>query len=125
MGWATISLSWSDWHQDLFPSAPQPPPEGDSGGLSGGVSQGLGLTHLTQGVDGLHSRGDASRHPPARDWYEDNVQVRNLVQQLQPDGSLARHHVIVIIRVDDDPLGLLRNLIRRLPSAGRGGLAQH
>ena len=82
-------------------------------------------THLTAGVDRLDSSGDACRHPSARDWYEDNVQVRTLVQQLQPDGSLARHHVIVIIRVDDDPLGLLRNLIRRLPSAGRGGLAQH
>ena len=81
-------------------------------------------THLTAGVDRLDSSGDACRHPSARDGDEDDVQVRDLLHQLQADGSLARHDVVVVVRVDDDPLRLPGYPVRRLLPAGGSWLAQ-
>ena len=45
--------------------------------------------HLTLRVDGLDGGGDAGGHPAPGDGHQHQVQVGDLLQQLQADGSLT------------------------------------
>src|SRR6202030_2311617 len=67
--------------------------------------------------------GDPGHEAASSDWYEDPGQVRHVVQQLEADASVARHHLLFGKRVDEElRLGCRHSSLRRAPSTGTIGV---
>ena len=83
------------------------------------------VIYLAIWVDGLDRRGNTRSHATPGYGHQDKVQVGHLLHQLEPDGALASHHVVVVVRVDDGAARLCRDPVRGLPPPRGRGLARH
>ena len=83
------------------------------------------LIYLAVWVDSLDGRGNTRSHATPGYGHQDKVQVGHLLHQLEPNGALAGHHVVVVVRVDQEAARLLGDLVCCLLSAGGGWLTHH
>lgn len=53
--------------------------------------------YLNLRFQGFHRQGDARNQTTSTDWDYDSVNIGNLIEDLQSNGSLARNNVGVVI----------------------------
>jgi hypothetical protein len=75
-------------------------PRGDRGGQRRG-GLGLGSEDLGAGPERLDRAGDADRQPAAAVRDDHRVRVRQVVEDLQADRAVARHHRLVLDRMHE------------------------
>ena len=72
-----------------------------------GSARGLHADDADARVDLLHRHGDAADEPAAADGHDHRLEVRVLLEQLEPDRALPRHDRVVVEGVDEgEPLRL-------------------
>ncbi|SIM80225.1 Uncharacterised protein [Mycobacteroides abscessus subsp. abscessus] len=72
----------------------------------------------------LDHRGDTGDEAAAARWHHDGAHFRQLLQDLQPDGGLPGHDVVVVERVNEHRAGFCRELRRRHQCLIDGGTGQ-
>ncbi|SPP64145.1 hypothetical protein NITLEN_100015 [Nitrospira lenta] len=77
-------------------------------------ARGLDADHLNLSTAPFDRAADAANQPAPSDRHDNHVQLRILLEKLQPDGSLPRNHVIVIEGMDERGPSLHTPLDRRL-----------
>jgi hypothetical protein len=76
----------------------------------GGQSGGLNADDLHVGPGALDRQRDAADEAAAPDGNDERLDLRHLLEDLEPERGLARHHARIVERVDEDEpaLGLER-----------------
>ncbi len=67
----------------------------------GGSAGGLNTVHFDVRVQSLDGVSDTGDEPAAANGHDDRVDVRDLFEDLEADGALARNDVFVVERVDE------------------------
>ena len=94
------------------------------GALHAGRTGGLYAVHLYVGAQALDGKCHAGNQPAAADGYHHGVHIGQLIQNLQPDGTLPGNDQLVIVGVDKGHTGFLLQLHRAVVGVIVGALDQ-
>jgi hypothetical protein len=85
---------------------------------------GLDADHARLRPSSFHRGRDPRDQAAAADRHEHDIRVRNVLEQLEPDGSLARGRERVVERVHERPPRLLDKLLQAVEGFGRAGRSE-